>query len=376
MVLVGERADRGGMPQEHLRALACRPAVPDVVDDRPADVLEQRQLHPPAGLGLHHREPVAGPVEVGEPQPFDVDAAQPEPGDQQDDRVIAFAARVSPVDRLQEPSLTSAGSHTDGILACLLDFAAGTASNTVAVDQPVAGGEPQERPHGAQLLLHRLGLVAGQRGHERVDHPRVQASQSAPRADEREELPGHRAIGPDRRHGAASRLQRRLEPSQNVGLLGVQLVHASGVAAQHRPVDGEVVEHRRDPEQVHVGRLQRAGLLLVEEAARRLVDPRHRDIQRELLHATGREEPLQAAPAAPVPDHRRGLVAQPHQLGVQPGHQFGNSSHDGRPPITKARHHAEPRDQSPSAIMRSVRSSPPPPPAATGSTLRITQRCS
>lgn len=33
---------------------------------------------------------------------FDVDAPQPEPGDQQDDRVVAFAARVSPVDRFQD----------------------------------------------------------------------------------------------------------------------------------------------------------------------------------------------------------------------------------------------------------------------------------
>jgi hypothetical protein len=102
VILVGERADRGGVPEEHLRAVACRAAVPEVVDDRPADVLEQRQRHPTAGLGLHHRQPVAGPVEIGEPQPFDVDAAQPEPGDQQDDRVIAFAARVSAVDRVQD----------------------------------------------------------------------------------------------------------------------------------------------------------------------------------------------------------------------------------------------------------------------------------
>ena len=34
-------------------AVADRAAVPDVVDDRPADVLQQRQPHPVAGLGLH-----------------------------------------------------------------------------------------------------------------------------------------------------------------------------------------------------------------------------------------------------------------------------------------------------------------------------------
>src|SRR6266568_6572808 len=79
MILVGERAYRGGVPDEYLRAVASRTAGANVVDDRPADVFEQWQLHPVAGLGLHHRQPVAGPVEIAEPEPFDVDAAQPEP---------------------------------------------------------------------------------------------------------------------------------------------------------------------------------------------------------------------------------------------------------------------------------------------------------
>jgi hypothetical protein len=145
VILVGERAYRGGVPQEHLRALASWTTVPNVVDDRPADVLEQRQLHPVAGLGLHHRQPVAGPVEIGEPQPFDVDAAQPEPGDQQDDRVISFAARVAPVDRLQDlghvgrvpyrrdPRLLGRLRRRHRLQHHLLD-------------QPVTGGEPQQRP--------------------------------------------------------------------------------------------------------------------------------------------------------------------------------------------------------------------------------------
>ena len=66
MVLVGERADRRGMPQKHLRAIAAWAAVADVVDDRPADVLEQRQHDPPAGLRLHHRELIARPVQISE----------------------------------------------------------------------------------------------------------------------------------------------------------------------------------------------------------------------------------------------------------------------------------------------------------------------
>ena len=83
MILVGKRAYRRGMPDEHLRAVAGRAAGANVVDHRPADVFEQRQLHPVAGLGLHHRQPVARPVEIAELKTLDVDAAQPEPGDQQ-----------------------------------------------------------------------------------------------------------------------------------------------------------------------------------------------------------------------------------------------------------------------------------------------------
>jgi hypothetical protein len=86
-----------------------------------------------------------GPVEIGEPEPFDVDAAQPEPGDQQDDRVIAFAARVSAVDRLQDlghvgrvpyrrnPGLPGRLRRRDRL-------------QRGPVGQPIAGGEPQQRP--------------------------------------------------------------------------------------------------------------------------------------------------------------------------------------------------------------------------------------
>ena len=77
MILVGERADRGGVPHEHLRAVAVRPAMADVVDHRPADLFQQRQLHPVTGLGLRHEQPVARPVEVGELQPLDVQPRSP-----------------------------------------------------------------------------------------------------------------------------------------------------------------------------------------------------------------------------------------------------------------------------------------------------------
>jgi len=42
VVLVGERADRGEVPDEYLRAVADRPTMADVVDHRPSDLFEQR----------------------------------------------------------------------------------------------------------------------------------------------------------------------------------------------------------------------------------------------------------------------------------------------------------------------------------------------
>ncbi len=70
MILAGERACRGGAPEEYPRAVTSWAAAPDAADDRPAGILEQRQLHPVAGLGLHHRQAIAGPAEITEPEPF------------------------------------------------------------------------------------------------------------------------------------------------------------------------------------------------------------------------------------------------------------------------------------------------------------------
>ena len=60
MVLVGERPDRCQVPQEHLRAVTIRPTMADVVDHRPADLPQQRQLHAVTGLGLRHEQPLPG----------------------------------------------------------------------------------------------------------------------------------------------------------------------------------------------------------------------------------------------------------------------------------------------------------------------------
>jgi hypothetical protein len=340
MVLVGERADRSEVPQEHLRTVADRPTMADVVDHRPANIFQQRQLHPVAGLGLHHAQPVARPVEVGELQPFDLDTAQPEPGDQQNDRVVPLPARVTPVDRVQDPGHVAGIPHRRDP-----DLLARTHRRDRIQhgggDQAVGGCEPEEGPHRAQFLLNSLDLVSSQRGDERLNHPGVAPSQATAGAHERDEFPGQRPIHPHGRHRAASGPQPRLEPDDRVGTLPGQLVHRPGVAAQHRPVHRVLAQHLSNPEQIDISLLERARPLLGKEAARR-VNPRHRHIQGELLDSTCSEEPLQSAPAAPIPDQRRVLVAQTPQLRIQTRHQRGQRRHHNRPPIMQARHHAEP----------------------------------
>ncbi len=305
MILVGERPERGQVPGEHLRAVAVRAAMPDVVDHRPADLLQQRQLRRVTGLGLPDQQPVAGPVEAGELQPPDVDAAQPEPGDQQDDRVVPLPARVVPVDRLEDPG-DLAGIPDRGDPGLLAGAGGRDRLQAGGAGQAAGGREPQERPQPAQFLPGSLGLVARQRG---------------------DELPGDRPVGPHRRHGTISSPKVRLEPGDRLGAGPVQLAHRPVIAAQHRPVRLVLAQHLGDPEQVHIGLLQGAGPLLAEEAARS-IDPRHRRIQRELLDAAGSEVPLHPPPAAPVPDERRVLVAQAPQLRLQARHQGRQSRHD------------------------------------------------
>src|SRR6266704_3796529 len=57
-----ERVEGMAALDEHLRAVGFGAAVPDVVDDRPADVVQQRQAQRPARLVLDDREGFRPPV--------------------------------------------------------------------------------------------------------------------------------------------------------------------------------------------------------------------------------------------------------------------------------------------------------------------------
>ena len=91
------------MLDEHLRAGGFGAAVPDVVDDRPADVVQQRQAQPPARLVLDDRDRPRPPVQVAEFESTQIRDPQAEPGGHQDHRVVAFAGGGLPVDPGQQP---------------------------------------------------------------------------------------------------------------------------------------------------------------------------------------------------------------------------------------------------------------------------------
>ncbi len=105
--------DRGGAPErvervtvldEHLRAGRLGTAASDVVDDRPADVVQQRQAQRPARLVLDDRDLLRPPVQVAQFEAAQIRDPQAQPGGRQDHRVVAFAGGGLTVDPGQQPA--------------------------------------------------------------------------------------------------------------------------------------------------------------------------------------------------------------------------------------------------------------------------------
>jgi hypothetical protein len=99
------------------------------------------------------------PLEIGEYQAFDVDAAQSEPGDQQDDRVVTLAARVAPVDRVQDlvhlawvPHRWDSGLLSRGHRRDRVQYG--------ALDKALSGSEFEKRAQRTQFLLDGLDLIS------------------------------------------------------------------------------------------------------------------------------------------------------------------------------------------------------------------------
>ena len=99
-----ERVERVTVLDEHLRAGRLGPAASDVVDDRPADVVEQRQAQRPARLVLDDRDLLRPPVEVAQFEATQIRDPQAQPGGRQDHRVVAFAGGGLAIDPGQHPA--------------------------------------------------------------------------------------------------------------------------------------------------------------------------------------------------------------------------------------------------------------------------------
>ena len=97
-----ESGERVAVFDEHLPAPRLRPAVPDVIDHRPSDVIGHRQSQRQPGLLLRQRQSLGAPVEPSQLQAAQVSDPHTEPDGQQHHRVVAFPDRGLPVDLLQD----------------------------------------------------------------------------------------------------------------------------------------------------------------------------------------------------------------------------------------------------------------------------------
>ena len=94
--LAGQRPGRRDHRGEHLAERGGRAAVPQPVRDRGADVGRERQDVVLAALAADP-DLAGAPVDVVQAEPGGFPGPQPEPGQQQDDRVVPLADRLVPV---------------------------------------------------------------------------------------------------------------------------------------------------------------------------------------------------------------------------------------------------------------------------------------
>ena len=99
-----DRSHRRWRPEKHVPIRRFRSAVLEIIDDRLADGFGQRESRRVPCLSLRHREPLTFPIDIVEGQGRHLATAKAVGHQQQQDRVIPFATRRSPVDASQDPS--------------------------------------------------------------------------------------------------------------------------------------------------------------------------------------------------------------------------------------------------------------------------------
>jgi hypothetical protein len=149
-----KRPNRRMHREEHAPAPALTARCFKTLDDGLADVAGQRELVALVGLAVDDDLPGA-PIEIVEPQSRDLDGAQPQPCEQEQDRVVARAGRVLAVTRGEDPvDLRSRRELRDRRHAPARDPGNRTRESGIgeASDREIAQQRPQ--PAGRQQRHH------------------------------------------------------------------------------------------------------------------------------------------------------------------------------------------------------------------------------
>ena len=88
----------GEVAQKHEGGITCWSTILEVLDDRPAYILQQRQAYPLRRLRLNELDVVGGPLEVLQFQVPYIARTQTQPSDKEHDRVVSLPARTTSVD--------------------------------------------------------------------------------------------------------------------------------------------------------------------------------------------------------------------------------------------------------------------------------------
>src|SRR5712692_1479701 len=152
-----DRSHRRWRPEEHVTIHRFRPAVLEILDDRLADGLGQRERGRVPCLTLRHREPLTFPIDIVEGQSRHLTTPKAVGHQQQHDRVIPFATRGSAVDASENSSdLGPRDRPWDARQPIHLRPLHGVAE--ITADQPFAVHVAQEDPqHPAAIAYARLG---------------------------------------------------------------------------------------------------------------------------------------------------------------------------------------------------------------------------
>jgi hypothetical protein len=166
---------RRALGQEHRPTEPTRPTVAQIVHQRLANIVRQRQHVLPGALPADHdlRRP---PVDIIELQPGDLASTQPQPGQQQHDRVVATTDRRRAIAAIQQPLHLVGSKPAREILRPASDRRHRRRQRLR--DQPQHMQEPQQSPKRGH---HRQGRPirppARLAQHEHVDLGARQAGQ-------------------------------------------------------------------------------------------------------------------------------------------------------------------------------------------------------